>query len=132
MAKHKLSPWAFKLINDPLSFKFLGYIDPSDGYPIVIPCMQLCAPDRSKLIFNLSQYKKELKSIAIGTQVAIILNNFEAVSHHINGTLTGFKKYRGYSFGIIEIDEIYNCMPPVPGIIYPKIQTLPKVTDFHL
>ncbi|MCP4761007.1 MAG: hypothetical protein GY870_04440, partial [archaeon] len=43
MAKHKLSPWAFKLINDPLSFKFLGYIDPSDGYPIVIPCMQLCA-----------------------------------------------------------------------------------------
>jgi hypothetical protein len=50
----------------------------------------------------------------------------------VKGTFTGFKKFRGIKFGVIEIDEIYSGAPPIIGVIYPKIQTRPKVTNFTL
>ena len=47
-------------------------------------------------------------------------------------TLTSTQKIRGIKYGIIDIDEIYNSMVPFSGVIYPKLQIRPKVTEFHL
>ena len=50
----------------------------------------------------------------------------------IKGKFTGFQKARGITFGIIEVEEVYNSMPPLAGNVYPKLEVRPKVTDFHL
>ena len=128
--EEKLTDFGFDLFNGPFNPKFISYID-TDGYPIVIPCFQLRAPDRSRLTFTLSQFKEELEDIPVNAHVSVfgvVAANLELVNQMVNGRFTGFEKSRG----IIEIDEIYNSMPPLAGVIYPKLQVKPKILDFHL
>ena len=127
----KLQKFGFDLINGPINPKFISYIDPTDGYPITIPCFQTRAPDPSKIIFTLSQFKDDLIQIPEGSKVAVYALNMELENQLVNGTFIGFQKYRGIQYGIIEIDEIYNSMPPFPGTIYPELKVRPKVTNFE-
>ncbi|MHA1270908.1 MAG: hypothetical protein ACTSPY_14030 [Candidatus Helarchaeota archaeon] len=128
----KLPKLGYNLFNGAIYPKFISYIDPSDGYPIIIPCFQMRAPDRSKLVFTLSQFKYDLQSIPENVNVAAYAMNFEPIMIHVNGIFTGFQKFRGIKYGIIEIEEVYNPMPPLAGVIYPKIQTRPKIEVFNL
>jgi len=127
----KLPQFAYALFNAKIGPKFICYIDPADGYPLIIPCFQLRAPDPSRLVFTLSQFKEELLQIPTESHVAAFALNLETMSNLVNGTFTGFQKTRGIKYGIIEIDEVYNTMPPLPGVIYPKLQIRPKVTVFE-
>jgi len=114
------------------SVKVLSYIQ-EDGYPIIIPCFGIRAPDRSKLIFPLSQYKEELLSIPNNTHISVFVvvsQDLELTNMQINGIFTGFKRVRGFKYGFIEIDEIYNSMPPLNGVIYPNLESRQKVTAF--
>jgi len=132
--EQKIEDIGSQIFNGLTTAKLICYID-SDGYPVVYPCFQMRSPDRNKIVFNLMQFGDELKQIPIGSHVSLfgaIPANMELLDQMINGTLTGFKKYRGVTFGIIEIDEVYKCMPPLTGVIYPEIQVREKVTDFHL
>lgn len=131
-ADKKLPNLGYELFNGLISPKFISYIDPNDGYPIIIPCFQMRAPDHSKLIFTLSQFKKDLEAIPLGTDVASLAMDLEPLIIHANGKLIKYDRFRGVKYGIIEIEEVYNPMPPLAGVIYPKIQTRPKVRDFHL
>ena len=47
----------------------------------------------------------------------------------VRGKFKGFKKHRGISLGSIDIDWVYNPMPPVSGQIYPEQKT-ETVHDF--
>ncbi|MHA1784477.1 MAG: hypothetical protein ACTSVY_08705 [Candidatus Helarchaeota archaeon] len=131
-AETKLQDFGFNLFNGPINPKFLSYIDPSDNFPVTIPCFQIRAPDRSKLIFTLSQFKEDLLEIPEESKVAVFGLNFDYENLLIKGIFIGFQKFRGIKCGIIEIEEIYNSMPPHPGTMYPKLQVREKVTDFHL
>ncbi|MHA1265036.1 MAG: hypothetical protein ACTSRS_07340 [Candidatus Helarchaeota archaeon] len=128
----KLPSVAFQLFNAKIGPKFISYVDPTDSYPVIIPCFQLRAPDRSRLAFTLSQFKEDLLHIPPEAPVAAFAMNFETISNHVNGIFTGFQKSRGITYGIIEIEEVYNSMPPLAGVVYPQIQTRPKVTEFSL
>ena len=102
---------------------------------MIIPCFQLRAPDRSKLIFPYSQFEEDLEKLEIGAHVstfAVIADEIELINMVIQGTFSGTKKFGGVKCGIIEIDEVYNSMPPLTGVIYPKLKTRPKVTNFSL
>ena len=129
----RLNVIGLKLFKGPINPKFIGYIDPSDGYPIVIPCIQLQAVDNNRLVFPIgSVLKEDLMQIPVDSKVAVFGANFDLASQLVNGTFVGIQKSRGIKFGVIEIEEIYNSAPPLPGVIYPEIQTRPKVTNFHL
>ncbi|MFW9993714.1 MAG: hypothetical protein ACFFD4_16830 [Candidatus Odinarchaeota archaeon] len=133
-SEDKLPKFGHQILNQTTSVKAISYID-TDSYPVIIPCFGLRAPDRSRVIFPLSQFKDELEQISKGARVAVFVvvsENLELTSIMINGTFTGFERFRGLRYGIIEIDEIYNSMPPLNGVIYPKIETRPKVMEFHL
>jgi len=130
-AEKKLPPLPYKLFNGPINPKFISWID-SDGYPVILPCFQMRAPDRSKLSFTLSQFGKELSQIPIGNHVAVFAMSFEMENILVNGRLVEWVKKSGIEFGIIEIDEIYNSMPPIPGVVYPKLDSRPKITSFEL
>ena len=127
----KLPHVAYALFNAKIGPKFLCYIDPDDGYPILIPCFQMRAPDPSRLVFTLSQFKEDLLQIPKESHVAAFAMNFETMSNLVNGTFMGFQKFRGIKYGTIEIDEVYNTMPPLPGVIYPQLQMRPKVMVFE-
>jgi len=128
----RLNVIGYKLFTAPIAVRAISYIDPSDGYPIVIPCIQLQAADHNRLVFPPSILKEDLHQIPINSKVAVFGMNFDFVNQVVKGTFTGFRKFRGIKFGVIEIEEIYNSCPPIPGMIYPKIQTRPKVTEFTL
>ncbi|MFW9969372.1 MAG: hypothetical protein ACFFDF_04165 [Candidatus Odinarchaeota archaeon] len=132
LKEKRLNVIGYDLFTATIGIRAIGYIDPSDGYPIIIPCIQLQAADHNRLIFPPSVLKGDLYKIPIDTKVAVFGMNFDFASQVVKGTFTGFKKFKGIKFGVIDIEEIYNSSPLVVGKIYPEIETLPKVTKFEL
>ena len=134
-AEEKLHLLGYDLYNNPFNPKFISFLDPDDGYPLIIPCFQLRAPDRSKLIFPYSHFKEDLEKLKIGAHVstfAVIADEIELINLVIQGTFSGTQKFGGVNCGIIEIDEVYNSMPPIPGVIFPELKTRPKVKNFTI
>ena len=132
LEEKRLNVIGYKLFATPIAVRVISYIDPTDGYPTMIPCIQLQAADHNRLVFPLSVLKEDLYQIPIDSKVAVFGMNFDYYNQVVKGTFTGFKKFRGIKFGVIEIEEIYNSTPPVTGVIYPKVETIPKITEFHL
>ena len=126
----KLNIIGYKLFTNPIGIRALSYIDPSDGYPIIIPHLQLQAVDHNRLYFPLTALKEDLLNIPVNSKVAVFAANFDMASQVVKGTFTGIHEVGEIEYGLIEIEEIYNSSPPITGIIFPKIATRPKVTDF--
>jgi len=132
LKEKRLNVLGEKLFGDLIAVRIIAYIDPLDGYPNMIPCIQLQAADNNSLVFPPSVLKEDLYQIPVDSKVAVFGMNFDFYNQVVKGTFTGFHKFRGIKFGVIEIEEIYNSTPPITEIIYPKIESVPKVTDFHL
>ena len=122
----------YKLFTNKIGVRAIAYIDPSDGYPIIIPHLQLNAVDHNRLYFPLTALKEDFLQIPVNSKVAVIGANFDMASQVVKGTFTGIQKFEEIEYGLIDIEEIYNSSPPIVGKIYPKIESVPKVTDFHL
>ncbi len=132
--EERLNPIGYKLYTAPIAVRAIAYLDPSDGYPIIIPCIPLQAADHNRLVFPLASNSDDLLKIPEGAKVAVHCMNFDFANLVVKGTYTGFKKSRLFKFGVIEIEEVYNSCPPVFGVIYPEERRYerPKVVDFHL
>lgn len=122
----------FALFSTPIAVRVISYIDPKDGYPILIPCIPLQAADHNRLVFPLSSLKEDLLRIPKGIKVAVFGMNFNYVNQVVKGTYKGIQRFRFIKFGVIEIEEVYNSSPPLTGLIYPKLEIRKKVEDFHL
>jgi len=129
----KLNIIGYKLFTNPIGIRALSYIDPSDGYPIIIPHLQLQAVDHNRLYFPLTALKEDLLEIPINSKVAVFAANFDMASQVAKGTFTGIHEVGEIEYGLIDIEEIYNSSPPITGIIYPPGHKIrPKVTKFTL
>ena len=123
-----LRHWAEKLFNRLDATKFLTYIG-DDGYPVIIPVLQCQAADACRLVFSPLAYKDELKTIPAGTKIAILGMSLDMEDVLVRGIFNGFNRYRGLSLGSLDIEWVYNSMPPTPGQIYPEIELKP-ITEF--
>ncbi|MBF0117408.1 MAG: pyridoxamine 5'-phosphate oxidase family protein [Desulfobacterales bacterium] len=123
-----LKPWAEELFNKLTSLKFISFIG-EDGYPVIIPLFQCMAANNARLVFSPIAYSDELSIIKKGTPVAVLGLTLEMESVLIRGEFTGYDSYRFINLGVIDINWVYNSMPPVPGQIYP-IEKLKPVTSF--
>ena len=132
LEEKRLNVIGYKLFTDPIGVRAIAYIDPSDGYPIIIPHLQLQAIDHNRLYFPLTALKEDFLRIPVDSKVAVFGANFDMASQVVKGTFTGFQKVGDIKYGLIEIEEVYNSSPPLPGKIYPEIQTRKKVTKFTL
>ena len=132
LEEKRLNVIGYNLFKAPIAVRVISYINPKDGYPVMIPCIQLQAADHNRLVFPPSILKEDLYQIPVNSKVAVFGMNFDFVNQVVKGTFTGFKKFRGIKFGVIEIEEIYSGMPPVSRVIYPELQTKPKVIEFTL
>jgi len=127
-SRQVLNRWSFDFINVLDNLKFLSYVD-TDGYPRIIPAIQTQALDRERLIFAGLPFADELRAIPTGVPLAVfgMSLNMEAVL--MRGEYLGMRRAAGIPCGEVRLDWVYNCMPPVPGQIYPETRIEP-VTNF--
>lgn len=123
-----LSPYAEKLFNGLTSLKFLSYIT-DDGFPKIIPIIQCQAADSTRLAFSGGVFTDELKAIPVGSDVAVFCMNFGIEDILIRGKFNGFERTRGINFGTVDINWVYNSMPPALGQVYPPVELAP-ITEF--
>lgn len=124
--KRVLKPWAQGLFNRLDSLKFLSYVG-SDGFPVIIPLIQCQAADSTRLAFSPIAYGNELKSLEKGMRVAVFGLTMDMEDVLVRGVFGGFEKRRGAALGAVDIDWVYNSMPPKHGQIYPEVEIQPVV-----
>ncbi len=123
-----LKPFAESLFNQLDALKFLACID-HDGFPKIIPIIQCQAADSRRLVFSSLAFYDELQEVTADTSIGIFGLNLKMQSVFVRGVFRGFKRYRWTNLGVLDIDWVYNSMPPSHGQIYPESRLEP-VTDF--
>ena len=121
-----LKPWAEGLFNRLNSIKFICYAG-EDGYPAIIPLIQCQAAGSTRLAFSPAAYKDELAALHKGINVAIFGLTMDMEDVLVRGVFTGLEKRRGVTLGCVDINWVYNSMPPKPGQIYPMPELRPVV-----
>ena len=123
-----LKPFAESLFNRLDALKFLAFIR-NDGFPVIIPIIQCQAADGRRLVFSSLPFHDELQTVAAGTTIGIFGLNLKMQSVFVRGVFRGFKRFRLATLGVLDINWVYNSMPPSHGQIYPESKLEP-VTDF--
>ena len=126
--KNILTTWSVNLFNDLSALKFLAYVD-AGGYPRIVPLIQCQAKSRSALIFSAAAFGKELRSIQKQTPVAVFGLTMKMESVLVRGPFGGLRPSLFGRMGSVDIDWVYNSMPPKQGRIYPAAPLEP-VLDF--
>ncbi len=121
-----LKPFAENIFNDLSALKFISYIG-EDGWPVLFPVVQCQASDSKRLTFSSLASGEELSKIKSNTTVAVFGITMGMEDVLVRGTFNGFKRSRGIKAGTIDIDWVYNSMPPCHGQIYPKLELKPVV-----
>lgn len=123
-----LNTWTHALLNQLDSLKFLAYID-KDGYPVIIPAIQTQSLDAQHVLFSTSVYSDELKAIPAGSELAVFVMSLSMEDVLLRGKYHGIRRVGGVKAGLVEVDWVYNPMPPVQGQVYPAT-SLDPVTEF--
>ncbi len=119
-----LKPWAEDLFKRIDTIKFLSYLK-EDGFPVIIPLMGCQAADSRRLVFAPLAYADELAELREGTTVAVFGLTMQMENVLVRGLFAGFSRYRGITLGCVELNWVYNSMPPVPCQVYPEEELRP-------
>lgn len=112
--------WTKALFSKIDNLKFLAYVD-QDGFPVLIPIIQAQPAGDSHLIFALGAFKEELRDIPAGVPMAIFGMCLDMTDVLVRGTYLGITQLGLFKCGVLELDYVYNPMPPVPAQIYPPV-----------
>lgn len=123
-----LKPWGEDILNKMDTLKFISYIG-SDGFPEIIPVIQAQCADSTAIAFSTKPFGEELKKIPEGVQVSLFGMALSMEDILVQGKFNGFRKIMGVNTGIINIEKVYNPMPPKMGYIYPE-EKIQAVTEF--
>lgn len=121
-----LKPFAEGIFNDLAALKFISYIG-DDGWPVMFPVIQCQASDSKRLTFSSLAFGDELTRIKDGTTVAVFGITMGMEDVLVRGTFNGLKRKRGVKVGTVDINWVYNSMPPCHGQIYPELELTPVV-----
>ena len=100
-----------------------------DGYPVAFPCIQAQAADEEHIQFAASVYRDEIERIPAGATLAVFGLSLDMEDVLLCGRYEGLRRVAGVRCGSMQVDWVYNPMPPVPGQIYPPIPLEP-ITGF--
>ena len=123
-----LSYFGENLFNGLDSIKFLSFIG-NDGYPVIIPVIQCQAADSRRLAFHPGAFGAELNMLKPGMTVAVFCLTMQMEDVLVRGIFNGYLRYRGVKLGTLDINWVYNSMPPNHGRIYPPVP-LERVVNF--
>lgn len=122
-----LNPWSKKLFNRLDTVKFCSYVD-ADGFPVIVPLFACQAADSTRLAFSPLAYRDELLKLEKGMSVAVFGLALEMEDVLVRGIFNGYDAYRKITLGTLDIDWVYNSMPPLHGQIYPETALNPVKT----
>ena len=122
-----LNPWTRLFLDKLDNLKFIAWVG-EDGYPAIIPAIQAQSLDGQHILFSTSVYTDELKAIPTGADVAVFSMALTMEDVLLRGKYLGVHRMAGIKAGMVEVDWVYNPMPPVAGQIYPpvKLQAVEK------
>lgn len=123
-----LKPWAVSHLGKATTLKFLAYVN-DDGFPSFVPVVPCHTAGTRRLVVAGTTHGRELTGIASGADVALFGLNFEMESVLVRGRWSGLKGIGPLRTATVDIDWVYNSMPPVHGQIYPP-QPLQAVREF--
>ena len=123
-----LSPFAEGLFNKLDALKFISYVA-ADGFPAIVPVIQCQAADSRRLAFSAGAFGDELLELPAGNTVAVFCLTMGMEDVLVRGTFQGFRRFRGIRTATVDIEWVYNSMPPCHGQIYPEVPLGP-VVDF--
>jgi hypothetical protein len=70
-------------------------------------------------------YKDALENIPTGVDMCVFSMALTMEDVLLRGKYLGVRRTAGIRTGLVEIDWVYNPMPPVPGQIYPAVELKP-------
>jgi hypothetical protein len=123
-----LNPWTKAFFTKLDNLKYLSYID-TDGYPVIIPLIQVQALDAEHLAFSLGAFGDEIAEIPTGADIAVFGMALTMEDVLVRGKFLGVQRLAGLKCGVVQVNWVYNSMPPTPMQIYPDVELSP-VTDF--
>ena len=123
-----LNGWTRAFLNKIDNLKFLCFIG-TDGYPVIIPAIQAQSLDAQHVLFSTSVYSDELKAIPAGVDLAVFGMALTMEDVLLRGKYVGIRRLGGIKAGVVEVEWVYNPMPPVPGQVYPPVE-VKAVTEF--
>jgi len=123
-----LKPFGIELFNRLDSLKFLSYVG-EDGYPVIIPVIQAQAKGAGRIVFSGGPYADEIAKIPAGTDVAVFCVALTMEDVLVRGKLSSPGLSLPVRLRTVEIEMVYNSMPPNQRVIYPDTE-LEAVTSF--
>ena len=121
-----LNNWTRTFLDKIDNLKFLGYVG-EDGYPVLIPAIQAQSLDTQNVLFSTSVYADELAQIPVGAPLAVFSMALTMEDVLLRGTYLGIRRVGGIRAGLVQVEWVYNPMPPVPGQVYPPLELKPVV-----
>jgi len=123
-----LNPWTESLMNGMGNLKFAAFVGP-DGFPRIVPIIQAACWPADRIIFSTRAFTKDLAGIPADVSMAVFGMTLKMEDVLLRGTYRGISRLGGFRCAYVDVDWVYNPMPPVPGVIYPPTPLSP-VTDF--
>jgi len=116
-----MKPWAKNFTGKLDTLTFLSYIDES-GNPVIVPVIQAQSAGSSRILFKNKPYGDWLKPLIKGQKIAILAFSMSMETVLLKGKFSGFDE-KGY--GYLDINRVYNSMPPVHKYVYPETELKP-------
>jgi hypothetical protein len=73
-------------------------------------------------MYSMSVNTDELESIPAGVDMAVFCIALIMEDVLLRGKYQGIRRVGGVRAGVVEVDWVYNPMPPVPGQVYPAVR----------
>lgn len=108
--------------------KFIAYLD-GEGFPCLVPVIQAANAGLDRVVFALNPYREELLKVPGGASVAVFFVNLLMESVLVKGIYSR-KQYAGLPYGSVDLEKVYNSMPPQPRYIYPPLKQHEAVEEF--
>ena len=102
------------------SLKFLCYYDDA-GEAVLLPVVQATSAGSDRIALAGIPFGKELARIPDGAKASILCLNLKMESVLVKGR---------YAKGILEIERVYNSMPPKMEYVYPRSESIDPIRSF--
>ena len=116
-SKQVLRPWAQEFTAVLGNLLFIGYKG-ENGIPKVVPIIQGQSASSSRIAFTRAPYADMLKDLKDGDRAAIYAMDLDMQAIEVKGVYHDGKMGIGY----LDIDRVYNPVPPKAGYVYPEIR----------
>lgn len=124
-----MNHWTQKFLAKLDTLKYICFVD-KEGFPVIFPVIQAQSANTNQIVFSTSVFPHFVSSLEKGAQIALYGMSLDMETVSVRGEFKGYRRQGGIKIGVMDIDWIYNSMPPVPGQIYPPLP-LETITEFN-